>query len=211
MAAKRFVIDSQTFTQAMWFIIPGGMAYAYAHFATEDEETKEKHLNENYIATTKSARKGSTALGPIFAQRQKDGKFNPEMEKKLDDLLRSGNKKRVRVNTDNENFHLKNDDGDGDDVDIKNDWRFGLKGHEIVKEQKKQRKLYKKNLRKLNKRKKNENSLLNELYDLRLNNSNNSNIEERKKEIKRQCLKMGIDYNKPWKPPLVAIGTTSDN
>ena len=65
MAAKRFVIDSQTFTQAMWFIIPGGMAYAYAHFATEDEETKEKHLNENYIATTKSARKGSTALGPI--------------------------------------------------------------------------------------------------------------------------------------------------
>ena len=40
---------------------------------------------------------------------------------------------------------------------------------------------------------------------------NNSNIEERKKEIKRQCLKMGIDYNKPWKPPLVAIGTTSDN
>ena len=101
MSAKKFVIDSQTLTQALWFIVPGGMAATYAHFATEDDETKEKDLNDNYKSTIKKSQKGSAALGPVFAQRQKDGKFNAEMEQKLDDLLRAGNKKRVRVNADN--------------------------------------------------------------------------------------------------------------
>ena len=137
MAAKKFVIDSQTLTQALWFIVPGGLAYGYAYFNTEAEGERIQKMEENSESIITSARKGTSALAPIFKQRQKDGKFSPEMEQKLDDLLRAGNKKRVRVNADNETFHtvgkVESDD-----------WRAGLKGNAIIKEQKRQRKLHKK-------------------------------------------------------------------
>ena len=193
MAAKRFVVDSQTFTQALWFLVPGGMAYGYAHFNTKDDETKEQEINENYKSTTKSARKGTAALGPIFAQRKSDGKFDAEMEEKLDNLLRAGNKKRVRVNTDNEGFHNQVAQGK-DGVVVKEDWRVGLKGSEIVKEKKRRRKHQKK-----------KQMLLEELEMLRESSetSNMPQVRERKKDIKRICKELGIDYNSPFVPVLI--------
>ena len=180
----------------MWFLLPGGMAYGYAHFYTKDDETKEQGLNENYKSTTKSARKGSAALAPIFAQRKSDGRFDADMEEKLDNLLRAGNKKRVRVNTDNEDFHTQvaheNVVEQEDGVEVKEDWRAGLKGSEIVKEQKRRRK---------NKKKKR--ILLEELSTLRESSerSNTPHARERKKDIKRICKELGIDYNSPYVSP----------
>jgi hypothetical protein len=197
MAAKKFVIDSQTLTQALWFIVPGGLAYGYAYFNTEAEGERIQKMEQNSESIITSARKGTSALAPIFKQRQKDGKFSPEMEQKLDDLLRAGNKKRVRVNADNETFHtvgkVESDD-----------WRAGLKGGAIIKEQKRQRKLHKKKLRKEEKQR----SLLMELMELRtskLGGSNDNDVRIRRKEaIKLECKKRGIDYNVPWQP-LVAV------
>ena len=201
MAAKKFVIDSQTLTQALWFIVPGGLAYGYAYFNTEAEGERIQKMEQNSESIITSARKGTSALAPIFKQRQKDGKFSPEMEQKLDDLLRAGNKKRVRVNADNETFHtvgkVESDD-----------WRAGLKGGAIIKEQKRQRKLHKKKLRKEEKQR----SLLMELMELRTNTrgssgssgSNDNDVRIRKEAIKLECKKRGIDYNVPWQP-LVAV------
>ena len=196
MAAKKFVIDSQTLTQALWFIVPGGLAYGYAYFNTEAEGERIQKMEQNSESIITSARKGTSALAPIFKQRQKDGKFSPEMEQKLDDLLRAGNKKRVRVNADNETFHtvgkVESDD-----------WRAGLKGGAIIKEQKRQRKLHKKKLRKEEKQR----SLLMELMELRTNSSgsnDNFDVRIRKEAIKLECKKRGIDYNVPWQP-LVAV------
>ena len=195
MAAKKFVIDSQTLTQALWFIVPGGLAYGYAYFNTEAEGERIQKMEQNSESIITSARKGTSALAPIFKQRQKDGKFSPEMEQKLDDLLRAGNKKRVRVNADNETFHtvgkVESDD-----------WRAGLKGGAIIKEQKRQRKLHKKKLRKEEKQR----SLLMELMELRTSDqiSNDIDVRIRKAAIKLECKKRGIDYNVPWQP-LVAV------
>ena len=193
MAAKKFVIDSQTLTQALWFIVPGGLAYGYAYFNTEAEGERIQKMEQNSESIITSARKGTSALAPIFKQRQKDGKFSPEMEQKLDDLLRAGNKKRVRVNADNETFHtvgkVESDD-----------WRAGLKGGAIIKEQKRQRKLHKKKLRKEEKQR----SLLMELMELRTSDqiSNDIDVRIRKAAIKLECKKRGIDYNVPWQPLL---------
>ena len=194
MAAKKFVIDSQTLTQALWFIVPGGLAYGYAYFNTEAEGERIQKMEQNSESIITSARKGTSALAPIFKQRQKDGKFSPEMEQKLDDLLRAGNKKRVRVNADNETFHtvgkVESDD-----------WRAGLKGGAIIKEQKRQRKLHKKKLRKEEKQR----SLLMELMELRtISSGSNDDVRIRKEAIKLECKKRGIDYNVPWQP-LVAV------
>ena len=95
MAAKKFVIDSQTLTQALWFMVPGGLAYGYAYFNTEAEGERIQKMEENSESIITSARKGTSALAPIFKQRQKDGKFSPEMEQKLDSpILDTGVKTR---------------------------------------------------------------------------------------------------------------------
>ena len=54
-----------------------------------------------------SGAQGHEALASIFAARKEDGSFDEGMERKLDDLLRAGSKKRVRVNADNESFHIR--------------------------------------------------------------------------------------------------------
>ena len=206
----KFVIDSQTLTQAIWFIVPGGMAYAYAYFNTESEGDRIQDMENNSTSIITSARKGSTALGPIFAQRKQDGKFNPEMEQKLDDLLRAGNKKIVRTNADNEAaFHMKGGAiglSKGrqnkhlveltEELPESDDWRAGLKGGDIIKEQKRRRKLLKKQMRKIEKKEKKSKHLREELFILRTT-VDTPEVITRKKDIKKICKELGIDYNSP--------------
>ena len=203
----RFVVDSQTLTQAAWFIIPGGMAYAYAYFNSETEEQRENDLNENYKTTMTKSRKGSAALGPVFEQRRINGKFDPAMEQKLDDLLRAGNKKRVRVNTDNEGFHMKGgaiglskglENRDlilmMEEIPESDDWRAGLTGAEIIKEQKRRRKKHKKKMKKLLRQQQQSASLMEELTNLRGTNDT-PEIKTRKKNIKQLLKSLGVNYN----------------
>ena len=180
MVKPRFTIDVQTFTNLLLLVVPGGAVYFWTRGDQLDEEAMEEKMTKEHARTTIAARKGSAALAPIFRQRRQDGSFDAEMEQKLDDLLRAGSKTRVRVNTDNAEFHDADGSGGGivrgvqyqsvfadrggggggssgsgsaakDMSAEKADWRAGLTGAEIIKEKKRRRKVEKRRLRKMEK------------------------------------------------------------
>ena len=108
MAYKpRFRIDVQTLTHVVTLGVPTLAMYLWLRPQRQSEEEQQKMLEEQHVVARKAAAKGNSALKTIFQQRREGGQFNEDFDEKLDGLLRKGNKRRVRVNTDNENFHVK--------------------------------------------------------------------------------------------------------
>ena len=160
------------------------------------------------------ARKGSEALASIFAARKEDGSFDAEMEQKLDDLLRAGAKKRVRVNADNDSFHnrdgvagvqrgvqfksvVDSDDGQSmsgsgtEHLQEDDDWRVGLTGAEIIKERKRRQR------RRRKERAKGDLSgeeLLTQLMTLRAIEPQTEKVAKKKAKIKKALQKRGLSY-----------------
>lgn len=210
MPKPRFTVDVQTFTNAVIFLVgPAAIYFGFRGEKISDEELEEQMAVQQPTSMSQ-ARKGSEALASIFSQRKEDGTFDQGMEKKLDDLLRAGAKKRVRVNADNETFH--NRDGMAGvqrgvqfksvasvdsselmnrDSDEESDWRVGLTGAEIIKERRRRQK------RRRKQKAKEEVSgeeLLNQLMSLRAEQPQTEKLAKSKAKIKKELKSRGISY-----------------
>ena len=214
MPKPRFTVDVQTFTNAVIFLVaPTAIYFGFRGEKRTDEEL-EVEMAERQPSSMMQARKGSEALASIFAARKEDGSFDAEMEQKLDDLLRAGAKKRVRVNADNDSFHNRDgvagvqrgvqfksvvDSDDGQSMSGSgtehpqedDDWRVGLTGAEIIKERKRRQR------RRRKERAKGDLSgeeLLTQLMTLRAIEPQTEKVAKKKAKIKKALQKRGLSY-----------------
>eukprot|EP00949_MAST-11_sp_MAST-11-sp1_P000141 g141.t1 len=101
-----FKIDVQTLTYAVLMLVPAGVLYGMSDKPKSEDELK-RELEKKSRVSMAQAKRGNDALQSLFKNRSKNGKFDQEMEDKLDALLRGGVQTKRRKNTDNEAFHNK--------------------------------------------------------------------------------------------------------
>jgi hypothetical protein len=214
----RFTVDVQTFTNAAIFLIaPAAIYFGFRGEKRTDEEL-EQEMAARQPSSMTQARKGNEALSVIFAARKEDGSFDAEMERKLDDLLHAGAKKRVRVNADNDTFHnrggvagiqrgvqFKSMVGDGgadggnsgtgakqqQEDEEEEDWRVGLTGAEIIKERKRRQRRRRKQKAKGDL---SGEELLTQLMTLRAVEPQTEKVAKKKAKIKRALKQRGLSY-----------------
>ena len=74
-------------------------------YVFSDSPSSEKIESSSSKSTLRDVRKGNDALSSVFKYRSKNGQFDPEMQKKLDEVLHGGVQVKKRKNVANEDFH----------------------------------------------------------------------------------------------------------